>query len=85
MAALPPAASIADSAISSAEPGDKAEGLKAGDDGVGIGHVVVEHGDVRALIKPRPVRKGKGDILVIVEDGDPGGLGSIRHGLRRRP
>jgi len=60
------------------------EGLKAGDDSVGIGHVVVEYGDGRALIKPRPVRHGKGDTLVIVEDGDPDRLGSIRHGLLRR-
>jgi len=35
--------------------------LRAGDDSVGIGHVVVEYGDGRALIKPRPVRLGKGD------------------------
>jgi hypothetical protein len=63
---------------------DDVERLKAGDDSVGIGHVVVEHGYVRALIKPRPVRHGNGYILVIVEHGDPDGLGSIRHGLLRR-
>jgi hypothetical protein len=56
----------------------------AGDDSVGIGQMVVEHGDGRALIKPGPVRHGKGDILVIVEDGNPDGLGAIRHGLLRQ-
>jgi hypothetical protein len=39
----------------------------------------------RALIKPRPVRHGKGDFLVIIEDGDPDGLDSITQYLSLDP
>jgi NADP-dependent 3-hydroxy acid dehydrogenase YdfG len=56
-------------------------GVEAEFNSVGIGYVVVENGDSSALIKLRPLRHGKGDILVIVEDSDPDGLGSIRQGL----
>jgi hypothetical protein len=43
---------------------------RAGDDGVGVRQVVVEHNDGRLPIQHRPVGHRKGDVLVVVQDGD---------------
>ena len=40
-----------------------------------VSHVVVEHHHAGFGAKPRPIGKGMGEVLVIVEDGDPKGGG----------
>jgi hypothetical protein len=49
---------------------DDIERLQPFDHRVRLGQMVVEHSDRRPAVEHGPIRKRKGDVRVVVEDGD---------------